>query len=208
VDKEFSILHYLFLTSNPVKHWPMSVVCDVEDAAGSYKAALTSALETGPYGRCVYDCDNDVCDSQMANIQFETGAVANLTMTAFTKEICERYTRITGSKGEIKWEGSAEGPIIVYDFLTRTEKHVEPDLGLYFYLKFIFIKGYILVAPPARTCGHGGADFFLMNSFTKAVALNDPSLIKSGPGASLASHQLVFSAEKSRLSNCVIKMNK
>jgi len=192
VDKEFSILHYLFLTSNPVKHWPMSVVCDVEDAAGSYKAALTSALETGPYGRCVYDCDNDVCDSQMANIQFETGAVANLTMTAFTKEICERYTRITGSKGEIKWEGSAEGPIIVYDFLTRTEKHVEPDL----------------VAPPARTCGHGGADFFLMNSFTKAVALNDPSLIKSGPGASLASHQLVFSAEKSRLSNCVIKMNK
>ena len=34
----------------------------------------------------------------MVNIQFQGGAVANLTMTAFTEAICERYTRITGSK--------------------------------------------------------------------------------------------------------------
>ena len=61
------------------------------------------------------------------------------------------------------------------------------------------------VAPPARTCGHGGADFFLMNSFTKAVANNQPSLIKSGPSSSLASHLMVFSAENSRLSNKVVQ---
>ena len=66
----------------------------------------------------------------------------------------------------------------------------------------------ILVAPPAKTCGHGGADFFLMNSFTKAVANNDASLIKSGPSASLASHLLVFSAEKSRKTNSVVKLDK
>ena len=66
----------------------------------SQESSLTRALETGPYGQCVYQCDNDVCDSQMVNIMFKTGAVANLTMTAFTKEICERYTRITGSKGK------------------------------------------------------------------------------------------------------------
>ena len=92
-------------------------------------SSLTRALETGPYGRCVYDCDNDVCDSQMVNLAFQGGAVANLTMVAFTKELCQRYTRITGSRGEIKWEGKAEGPIIVYDFLTQTEKHIMPDLG-------------------------------------------------------------------------------
>ena len=51
--------------------------------------------------RCVYDCDNDVCDSQMVNIQFKNGAVANLTMTAFTEAICKRHTRITGSKADI-----------------------------------------------------------------------------------------------------------
>ena len=65
----------------------------------------------------------------------------------------------------------------------------------------------ILVAPPAKTCGHGGADFFLMNSFTKAVASNDPTLIKSGPAASLASHEMVFAAERSRLTNSVVKLS-
>ena len=69
------------------------------------------------------------------------------------------------------------------------------------------MKQNILVAPPAKTCGHGGADFFLMNSFTKAVANNDASLIKSGPAASLASHLLVFSAEKSRRTNSVVKLD-
>jgi len=171
--------------NNPVKQWPMSVVCDIEDEPENYKRELTKALETGPYGRCVYKCDNDVCDVQMVNFQFDGGAVANLTMTAFTKQLCERSTRITGSKGEIRWEGAAEGPIYLYDFLTRTETEIQPDL----------------VAPLARTRGHGGADFFLMNSFTKAVANGDPSMIRSGPAASLSSHLMVFRAEESRRSN-------
>ena len=115
--------------SPPARHWPMTVVCDIEDQSGNYASSLRRALETGPYGRCVYDCDNDVCDSQMVNIMFESGAVANLTMTAFSKQICERQTRITGSKGEIRWEGRAEGPIIVYNFLTEEETAVSPDLG-------------------------------------------------------------------------------
>ncbi|XP_015233210.1 PREDICTED: inositol 2-dehydrogenase-like isoform X2 [Cyprinodon variegatus] len=41
--------------------WPVSVICpnsvpDIE--------SVTEALKTGPYGRCVYDCDNDVCSNQ------------------------------------------------------------------------------------------------------------------------------------------------
>ena len=175
--------------SNPIKQWPMSVVCDIEDDPASYKQALEKELKSGPYGRCVYKCDNDVCDTQMVNIQFQGGAVANLTMTAFTKQLCERFTRVTGSKGEIRWEGAADGPIVVYDFLTREEKEVRPDL----------------IAPPARTRGHGGADFFLVNSFTKAVANDDPSMIRSGPAASLASHMMVFNAEASRLAQSAVK---
>lgn len=45
--------------------WPVSVVCgnsipDIE--------SVTEALKTGPYGRCVYECDNDVCSNQVGQI--------------------------------------------------------------------------------------------------------------------------------------------
>merc|ERR1719295_1965718 len=114
---------------------------------------------------------------------FEGGTIANLTMTAFTSKICERFTRITGSLGELSWEGSEYGLIKVHNFRTGEVQHVAPDL----------------VAPDCRTRGHGGADFFLVDSLIKAIKENKPSLIKSGARESLASHSLVFRAEQSRL---------
>ncbi len=172
-----------------VPRWPMSVVCDIEDDPRGYPAALRDAIASGPYGRCVYSCDNDVCDHQMVNMEFVDGATASVTMNAFTRHMC-RETRICGTRGELRWDGTSL--IVVNDFATGVEEKVPMDLA----------------SPPpnVRTGGHGGGDFFLMNAFVKAVASNQcnkEGYIKTGVVDSLRSHKLVFAAERARIKNTI-----
>jgi predicted dehydrogenase len=158
--------------------WPLSVL--VEDFTPE---ALDEALKNGPYGRCVYDCDNDVVDHQVVAMEFTSGATATFTMTAFA-EAAHRQTRIFGTLGDLTGDGET---IRIYDFLTRTERRVSPAES-----------GAMDVAH-----GHGGGDAGLMDAFVSAVAAGDPSLVSSGPRESLASHLAVFAAERARLSGSV-----
>ncbi|XP_066547606.1 putative oxidoreductase YteT isoform X2 [Amia ocellicauda] len=164
--------------------WPVSVVCpssipDIE--------SVTEALRTGPYGRCVYQCDNDVCSNQVVNMEFEGGVTAAFSMVAFTEEICNRKTTIHGSKGELCWNGGSQ--VQVFDFLSQrtTQHNAESKVPGNFSL-----------------VGHGGADYHLIDSFISAVACGDPSLIRSGPEETLSSHRLVFEAERARRESRVV----
>jgi predicted dehydrogenase len=154
-------------------HWPLSVV------VGDFTpGALGEALRDGPYGRCVYACDNDVVDHQVVALEFPGGATATFTMTAFTKA-ANRSTRLFGTRAELTTDGEE---IRLYDFLTRSDQ---------------------VIAPPPMgamdaASGHGGGDAGLMHAFTSAVAADDPELISSGPRESLASHLAVFAAERAR----------
>jgi len=40
--------------------WPVDVLTDTPDIE-----SITEHLHSGPYGRCVYDCNNDVVDHQV-----------------------------------------------------------------------------------------------------------------------------------------------
>jgi len=158
--------------------WPLSVVVDEFTPA-----ALDEALRDGPYGRCVYACDNDVVDHQVVALEFPGAVTATFTMTAFS-EAAPRRTRLFGTRAELAGDGRT---IRVYDFLTRAERLMTP-----------------VPADSVHTAdGHDGGDAGLMEAFTAAVATGDRAMIKSGPRESLASHLAVFAAERARLNGTV-----
>jgi len=158
--------------------WPLSVV--VEDFS---PGALDQALRNGSYGRCVYACDNDVVDHQVVALEFPGATTATFTMTAFSKA-AGRSTRLFGTRAELTGDGQT---IRVYDFLTRAERLITPAPA-----------GAMNAAE-----GHGGGDAGLMDAFTGAVATGNRELIMSGPRESLASHLVVFAAERARLNGTV-----
>ena len=158
--------------------WPTDVLTPDVTVEG-----VTEALRTGPYGRCVYQCDNDVVDNQVVIMLFEDGRTASFTMTAFT-EGAHRKSRLFGTRGQIEGDGRH---IDIFDFLTDTHKVIDTRAT----------DGTIVG-------GHGGGDAGLMDSFIAAVADNDPSKILSGPAETLETHLITFAAERSRKESRIV----
>lgn len=77
-------------------NWISSILSGENTVESTYEA-----LRTGPYGRCVYYCDNDVVDHQQTNLLMEDGSTISFTMCAFTQD-CYRYFKAMGTKGEIE----------------------------------------------------------------------------------------------------------
>ncbi|CAF0993156.1 unnamed protein product [Rotaria sordida] len=178
----------------PNRGFPVSVVVpDIEDGEdwNSIRTKVTKALETGPYGKCVYgNCDNDVVDQQVVLLNFDDGSTATMQMVAFTQHSWRRTSRLFGTHGELTWRG--ENTIEHYDFLTQTRTiYDETDLS----------PGGIM------TSGHADADFFAMDSFIRAVASDRSDLLCTGPQDSLTSHILAFAAERARRENRVCSIS-
>ena len=165
-----------------LKLWPVNVLTPEVTAE-----SLAAALEKGPYGRCVYACDNDVVDNQVVNLIFDDGSTASMTMTAFNFH-SGRKTRIFGTLGEIETDSSI---ITVRRFLDDTVREIDTNIAN---------DGGILT-------GHGGGDFGLMDAFVRALAENDPSQIMTGIDETLESHLMVFAAEESRKKGIVARLD-
>ncbi|KAI9798189.1 MAG: hypothetical protein M1833_004938 [Piccolia ochrophora] len=177
-------------------------------------------IEARPwFGRCVYDAGNDVCDDQVvvmtwnddpiatktddsveirANAAHDQGRVtrhrgsktATFHMVAFTESICERRSRIYGTKGEITADSTT---IRVHYFQTRhtTVHHPVQEGG-----------------------GHGGGDNGLARQFIQAIdAVKNQNWSvdeaqRTFLGCTLEevirSHAMVFAAEESRRSKQII----
>ncbi|WP_157253433.1 Gfo/Idh/MocA family protein [Nonomuraea typhae] len=164
----------LYLPMAGREAWPLDTI--TEDVS---EAGVRAALRTGPYGRCVYACDNDVVDHQVVNMEFEGGATAAFTMTAFTP-LGHRQTRIFGTHGSVEGDGVR---LTVTDFVTGRPYVIDTSV----------------TGDGTAAGGHGGGDAGLMRAFLDAVETGDRSAVLSSPGESLHSHLIAWAAERSRL---------
>lgn len=141
-------------------------------------SAMEAMLRDGPYGRCVYACDNDVVDHQIVNMQFEGGITVAHQMESYTYT-GGRTTQIFGTRGELHGDGRT---IKVYHFDTRTTE--------------LWDSVYEAGAP--QTSGHGGGDYGLMDTLVQLLTTAEASTYVSIFEMSLESHRIAFAAEESR----------
>ena len=147
--------------------------------------AIMNALETGPYGRCVYHCDNDVVDHQSLNMELGDGTTITMTMQG-QGNYEGRSMRWDGTRATLYGKFTEGGDkITIHDHLTGEVEDVP------------------IIARDES--GHGGGDYGIVRSFLNAVkGVPDDSVTTARE--SLESHLMAFAAEELRLTHTVVDM--
>lgn len=163
--------------------WPRSVICENPSDPNE----IHQALEEGPYGRCVYFCDNDVVDHQIVLMEMENGVSVSFSMHGHSFEEC-RTIRIDGSQatllGKFGWNHTY---IEIRDHRGDGSHRIDMPNSV-------------------ETGGHGGGDRGLMEHFVKALEGEQDAVLTDGR-SSLESHLMAFAAEQARSTHTVVDMD-
>jgi hypothetical protein len=159
--------------------WPFDVVAPYT-GPGTAEARRV-AIETGPYGRCVWRNDNDVCDNQLVTLEYGDGILATLGLHAHTADNTRKLT-ILFEEGELVGD------------LHRNELYIshftaEPDL----------MRSEHVPLSPGGGDSHGGGDLQLLYVLYEHLTRDEHRELVTSLPSSLASHVLAFLAEDSRL---------
>lgn len=146
-------------------------------------------LRESKYGRCVFQCDNNVVDHQTVNLEYENGETVVFTMAAFNKG--GRRIHIMGTKGEL----------ISTDFNTFSlflycdEDKNSPRYGHNLELNVRTKDGEI---EQTTSGGHGGGDAGIMHDLWMLLGEGKTTSSISDVRTSANNHLTVFAAEQSR----------
>lgn len=160
------------------RRW-LGMVMDGWEDAGDQE--IIDFLKTSPWGRCVYQCDNDVVDHQVLACELANGITATHTMTAFD---CGRSIEIYGTLASLKggdpYKEAGTPELWLRDHATGAIEPIE-----------------ISHNTEDEYTGHGGGDGGLIEALG-TLFRGDDALPPGLDG--LAGHRLAFLAEKSRVS--------
>jgi predicted dehydrogenase len=168
-------------TLSNYKSWPVSVLAD-----DPTHEKVLEALRSGPYGRCVYHCDNDVVDHQVVSMEFTGGLSVSLGMHGHSHNEY-RTTRIEGTRGRLTAEFGLGGSWI------QVDEHRSDRRSRY-------------NTSAAAGSGHGGGDFELMAAFIESIRSGDAGAARTTAEQALESHLLAFAAERARLEGKVVQI--
>lgn len=145
------------------------------------KNKLFELLRNGPFGRCVFRCDNNVVDHQVVQFEFDGGVTASFQMAGHNY-FERRITKISMTNGEIYFDLS-EGLIKAYTFSPLKEEIIKPE---------------------GMTGSHLGGDKIIMDAFVDAVRTGEKSHVLTAVQTSLDSHLMAFAAEQSRINGITL----
>jgi len=154
--------------------WPFTVL-----TADVSRAGRRRAVETGPYGRCVYRCDNDVVDQQTVLMELASGASVTLVMHGHSNEE-HRSLRYDGTRATLRARTGAVNEIEVCIHGGKQER----------------------ISIDKAFSRHGGGDDGLMHDYVRVLRGEMAPLTPAR--ISLESHLLAFAAEEARLTGAVI----
>jgi len=139
--------------------------------------AVKKELANGPYGKCVFKCDNDVNDNEEVLIKFKKPIRARFIMSSFGLKHT-RKVRIYNEKGEIHGDLS-KGSIRIINY-TGDE------------------LGGVRTIDVAEKGGHGGGDLFLIKNFVDTIMKNNKGYNLTSAEEILQSHLMCFASEEAR----------
>ena len=169
---------YLPLTGR----WPTIALTSEQTEKG-----VLEAIRTGPYGRCVYRCDNDVCDHQVTILEFQNGVTATFNLSGFTNRIA-RTLKIMCENGEIR-ASELENEIEITRFVSNGIER----------------SNSVVIHPEAAASGHGGGDSQIVEDFL-ALLEGRSAAAASDITRSVESHMMACAAEEARLRGEVISV--
>lgn len=142
---------------------------------------LKKALKNGPYGRCVYQCDNNVMEQFSTLMKLSGGTTVKLSMSGLSKQMY-RKIHIYGTKGEI----------------------IANDTDGMFRVNIYGGRSYKIKQGAKELNGHLGGDAGIIRDFVEVCTNGKKSDNITFISESIESHRNALAAERSRLTGKII----